>query len=86
MSKTDIFNTDKKYKTIYIDPPWDNDYKPIILKANELLANNGVINMRYIGYDSSGHSVRCVYDEWYWEQTKTPKVDKTKFTWGDEPR
>ena len=23
MSKIDIFNTDKKYKTIYIDPPWE---------------------------------------------------------------
>ena len=30
------------------------------------------------------HAVRCVYDEWYWEQTDYPvAADKTKFTWGD---
>lgn len=28
--------------------------------------------------------VRCVYDEWYWGSE--PIADKTKFTWGDEPR
>ena len=27
-------------------------------------------------------SVRCVYDEWYWDDT----VDRTTFTWGDKPR
>lgn len=29
-------------------------------------------------------SVRCVYDEWYWGSDQI--ADKTKFTWGDEPR
>ena len=58
--------------------------------------NNGVINMRYIGYDSSGHSVRCVYDEWYWENSKTYRLGTQNadgsftpsdtFTWGDMPR
>ena len=58
--------------------------------------NNGVINMRYIGYDSSGHSVRCVYDEWYWENSETYRLGTTNangtftpsdtFTWGDMPR
>lgn len=28
--------------------------------------------------------VRCVYDEWYWENSDMPKVDKGVFTWGDE--
>lgn len=28
--------------------------------------------------------VRCVYDEWYWTNTATPTVDKTKFTWTTE--
>lgn len=34
--------------------------------------------------DGSGHSVRCVYDEWYWgsEQLK----NRSQFTWGDMPR
>lgn len=33
---------------------------------------------------SSSVSVRCVYDEWYWGSDQI--ADKTKFTWGDEPR
>ena len=31
---------------------------------------NGTIRMDYIGYDGSGHSVRCVYDEWYWDSVQ----------------
>ena len=30
--------------------------------------------------------VRCVYDEWYWENSATPTVDKEVFTWGDAAR
>jgi len=30
--------------------------------------------------------VRCVYDEWYWEDTTYEKADKTTFTWGDQLR
>lgn len=30
--------------------------------------------------------VRCVYDEWYWENTVNEKVTKTTFTWGDQSR
>ena len=37
-----------------------------------------------IWYDSGEVSVRCVYDEWYWGSGQI--ADKTKFTWGDEPR
>lgn len=31
-------------------------------------------------------SVRCVYDEWYWEGTEHATVSKTTFTWGDQLR
>lgn len=31
-------------------------------------------------------AVRCVYDEWYWENSNTPKVVVEEFSWGDEPR
>ena len=58
--------------------------------------SNGVIVMDYIGYDSSGHSVRCVYDEWYWENSETYRLGTQNadgsftpsdtFTWGDMPR
>lgn len=31
-------------------------------------------------------AVRCVYDDWYWEQTDSYKVPKEEFTWGDMER
>lgn len=31
-----------------------------------------------------GHSVRCVYDVWYWGDDKIE--NSNRFTWGDEPR
>lgn len=34
--------------------------------------------------DENNHSVRCVYDVWYWGNDKL--LDTTKFTWGDEKR
>ena len=30
--------------------------------------------------------VRCVYDEWYWENTTFDRVTKNQFTWGDQAR
>lgn len=41
------------------------DTQPITLSANE--------------NDGSTHTVRCVYDEWYWTDT----CPKNQFTWGD---
>lgn len=35
---------------------------------------------------SGNRYVRCVYDEWYWEDTTYEKVTKTTFTWGDQDR
>lgn len=35
--------TDKKYDIIYIDPPWKYDYKDIIIKANDLLSQKGLL-------------------------------------------
>lgn len=40
-------------------------------------------------YDTSGSTyVRCVYDEWYWENTAYPRLPGTTvtFTWGDAAR
>ena len=51
----------KKYDVIYIDPPWDMDYKPIILKAYELLNENGVI---FIEYDKQKNiDIQSILDE-----------------------
>ena len=41
------------------------------------VSNTGTSSTRY---------VRCVYDEWYWEDTTHERVTKTTFTWGDEDR
>ncbi len=32
------------------------------------------------------HSVRCVYDEWYWGNDTLVESDKTEFAWGDRQR
>lgn len=40
--------------------------------------NNG----SFTATNGVGRSVRCVYDEWYWQN----KCDEFTFTWGDEPR
>lgn len=39
-------------------------------------------NGNYYRRDKLGNSVRCVYDEWYWQD----KCDPTVYTWGDAPR
>ena len=46
---------------------------------------NGNVDMEYVGRDTDGHSTRCVYDEWYWED-KLNDTQKRTFTWGDMPR
>lgn len=45
---------------------------------------NGTIEMTYTT-TSSGHSTRCVYDDWYWGSEPAIK-NHSIFTWGDEPR
>lgn len=35
---------------------------------------------------SSGNSVRCVYDEWYWTDKLETPAQKNVFTWGDKQR
>ena len=59
--------------------------------------NNGLVQMQYVGRVTSGQTfVRCVYDEWYWENSETYRLGTTNadgtftpsntFTWGDMPR
>ena len=59
--------------------------------------NNGLVRMQYVGRVTSGQTfVRCVYDEWYWENSETYRLGTTNadgtftpsntFTWGDMPR
>ena len=44
---------------------------------------DGVIDMEYVGYDTEGHSTRCVYDLWYWGEHDKMDPGTTTFTWGD---
>lgn len=38
-----------------------------------------------VGTGGSNGPVRCVYDDWYWEQSQWPRLtNKNVFTWGDE--
>ena len=59
--------------------------------------NSGLVEMQYVGRVSSGMTfVRCVYDEWYWENSETYRLGTKNadgtftpsdtFTWGDMPR
>lgn len=41
------FKSKDKYDIIYIDPPWNDDYKQYLKKAFELLSNNGIIILEY---------------------------------------
>lgn len=40
----------------------------------------------YYEIDDYNRNVRCVYDEWFWENTTYATVDRTTFTWGDQTR
>ena len=42
-----LFSPKEKFDIIYLDPPWQNDYTPIIKKADELLKDKGVIIVEY---------------------------------------
>lgn len=58
--------------------------------------SNGQVTMKYIGYNSSAAYTRCVYDEWYWENSESYRLGTENangsftpsdiFTWGDMPR
>lgn len=43
------------------------------------ISNNGTVSIT----QSTSGFVRCVYDEWYWG---SETVNRTQFTWGDQPR
>ena len=46
---------------------------------------NGTVKLESI--DNSTHSVRCVYDDWYWGSDPViTSANRSPFTWGDQPR
>ncbi len=42
-----FYKTNEKFDVIYIDPPWNSDYEPILCKAAKLLNTKGIIIMEY---------------------------------------
>ena len=68
---TDADNTDYWSNNGYVTVPGARS-------SSSLSSNTGTSGTRY---------VRCVYDEWYWENTVYEKApDITVFTWGDQLR
>ena len=59
-------------------PPLFNNGAAYYSATGGYLFQNG----SFTYYGETAHSVRCVYDEWYW----TDKCDEYTFTWGDQPR
>ncbi len=48
---------------------------------------SGTVAVDFNNGDTSGsHSVRCVYDEWFWEKHQCDTVKWNTFTWGDYVR
>ena len=56
------------FDIIYIDPPYDYDYKPVIKKALELLNNYGLIIVE--------HDKKIDFDEFNLEQLKSKKYGR----------
>lgn len=47
--------------------------------------SDGTVRLTEI--DNSEHSVRCVYDDWYWgSEPVITNPTRSPFTWGDQPR
>ncbi len=66
----DASNTDYWSNNGYVTVPGGSS-------SSQLTSNTGTSGSRY---------VRCVYDEWYWEDTTYETVTKGTFTWGDQDR
>ena len=54
---------------------------------NGEITMNGNVNNNGELSREGGASIRCVYDEWYWEHSnvyRLPEDKRNTFTWGDE--
>ena len=47
------YKTNDKFEIIYIDPPWIENYEKIIIKANSILEDNGIIIIEYDKHNST---------------------------------
>ena len=56
----------EKFNIIYIDPPWQDNYKPVIQKAYELLDNYGLIIVEHdIKIDFTGLNLELIKSKKY---------------------
>ena len=67
----------------YIPELFDGDYYASSKKYWDTTTNPAGMSTNT---STSGHSVRCVYDLWYWGDDPELTGDNAyEFTWGDEP-
>ena len=66
----------------------DNFIPPLFYGTYAYWSSTGKVNGNNISDDKSSTSpLRCVYDDWYWENSGTfrlPEGNRNTFTWGDE--
>ena len=66
----------------------DNFIPPLFYGSYAYWSSTGKVNGNNISDDKSSTSpLRCVYDDWYWENSGTfrlPEGKRNTFTWGDE--
>lgn len=68
----------------YIDVLFNNDNNYWCCNGYLKVSSTG--NITFTSSTSGNIAVRCVYDEWYWENSQYAKVDKNTPTWGDMKR
>lgn len=68
----------------YIDVLFNNDNNYWCCNGYLKVSSTGKIT--FTSSTSGNIAVRCVYDEWYWENSQYAKVDKNTPTWGDMKR
>ncbi len=67
--------TEHKFDIIYIDPPWQNDYKEILLKAKDLLKDDGII---VVEFDlMTGENIKNLFSDFKFNILKEKKYGRT---------
>lgn len=57
------------------------------IASGQISVSNGTSNFSVAESSSTSETyVRCVYDEWYWGDSKIPDSQKDTFAWGDRAR
>lgn len=65
----------------------DDGYSNYWVASGQARVSNGTTNYS-VTYSTSTNNtyIRCVYDEWYWGDSRIPEDQRTTFAWGDRAR